>query len=78
MIYSTNRLSDAEPLMRRALAINEQFYGPNHPNVAVPLNNLAHVLQDTNRLAEAEPLMRRNLDIFLKIHGRHRTRAPKS
>ena len=27
--------------MRRALAIDEQSYGPDHPNVARDLNNLA-------------------------------------
>ena len=28
--------------MRRALAIDEKSYGPEHPNVATDLNNLAH------------------------------------
>ena len=45
--------------MRRALAIDEHGYGPNHPDVARDLNNLAWLLQATNRLGEAEPLMRR-------------------
>lgn len=58
---------EAEPLMRRALAIDEASYGPEHPNVAIRLNNLAQLLQDTNRLAEAEPLMRRHVVIFLKV-----------
>ena len=43
--------------MRRALAIDEASFGPDHPKVATDLNNLAGLLQDTNRLAEAEPLM---------------------
>jgi len=38
----------AEPLMRRALAIDEQSYGAEHPSVAIDLNNLALLLQDTN------------------------------
>ena len=49
--------------MRRALAIDEASFGPDHPDVASDLNNLAQLLQDTNRLAEAEPLMRRALAI---------------
>ena len=49
--------------MRRALAIDEASFGPDHPNVATRLNNLAQLLQATNRLAEAEPLMRRALAI---------------
>ena len=49
--------------MRRALAIDEQSFGADHPDVAIRLNNLAQLLQATNRLAEAEPLMRRALAI---------------
>ncbi len=55
--------------MRRALAIDEQSYGDQHPDVARDLNNLALLLKDTNRLAEAEPLMRRALAIFVQSLG---------
>ena len=61
--------AEAEPLMRRALAIDEGSYGPDHPNVAIRLNNLAGLLQDTNRLSEAEPLMRRALAIAEGSYG---------
>jgi hypothetical protein len=44
LLHATNRLSKAEPLMRRALAIDEQSYGPEHPEVAIALNNLAALL----------------------------------
>ena len=37
--------------MRRALAIDEKSFGPEHPNVASDLNNLAGLLQATNRLS---------------------------
>ena len=55
--------------MRRALAIDEASFGPEHPNVASDLNNLAQLLQATNRLAEAEPLMRRALAILIESLG---------
>jgi tetratricopeptide (TPR) repeat protein len=61
--------AEAEPLYRRALTINEASYGPDHPNVAIDLNNLADLLQATNRLAEAEPLMRRALLIDEQSYG---------
>jgi hypothetical protein len=67
LLRATNRLAEAEPLMRRALAIDEQSYGPQHPLVATGLNNLAGLLQATNRLAEAEPLMRRMVEIFVNF-----------
>ncbi len=63
LLQDTNRLAEAEPLMRRALAIDEGSLGPDHPIVARDLNNLAQLLHATNRLAEAEPLMRRALAI---------------
>jgi len=59
--------AEAEPLFRRALAIDEKSFGPDHPNVANPLYNLAGLLTDTNRHAQAEPLMRRGLEILLKF-----------
>ena len=61
--------AEAESLYRRALAIDEQSYGPQHPEVATRLNNLAALLQATNRLAEAEPLMRRVLAIDEQSFG---------
>ena len=53
----------AEPLYRRALAIDEATFGPDHRNVANACAHLAPLLQATNRLGEAEPLMRRALAI---------------
>ncbi len=62
---------EAEPLMRRALQIDEDSFGPHHPNVARDLNNLAQLLKTTNRLSEAEPLMRRALKIGEETVGPH-------
>jgi hypothetical protein len=41
-------LDEAEPFYRRALAIDEQGLGPNHPRVASHLSNLAQLLQAIN------------------------------
>ena len=51
----------AEPLLRRALTIDEDLYGSDHPRVATDLNSLALLYKATNRLVEAEPLMHRVL-----------------
>jgi tetratricopeptide (TPR) repeat protein len=59
LLHAKGLFSEAEPLMRRALAIYEASFGPEHPEVAVDLNNLAQLLKATNRLDEAEPLMKR-------------------
>ena len=69
LLYMIARYEDAEPLHRRALAIDEASYGNDHPKVAIRLNNLAGLLQDTNRLAEAEPLYCRALAIDEASYG---------
>jgi tetratricopeptide (TPR) repeat protein len=53
----------AEPLLLRALAIDETSLGPDDPVVAIDLNELGVLLTDTNRFADAEPLLRRALEI---------------
>ena len=61
--------TDAEPLIRRALAFDEQSLGVDYPRVAINLNNLAMLLKATNRLTEAEPLMYRALAIVERNLG---------
>jgi tetratricopeptide (TPR) repeat protein len=61
--------AQAEPLMRRALEIDEQSYGKEHPQVAIPLSNLGEILRMLNRLDEAEPLLRRALQIDIDALG---------
>jgi tetratricopeptide (TPR) repeat protein len=63
-----DRLTEAESLVRRALAILEANYGPDHPDIARELANLATLLCAMNRLAEAEPLARRALAIPPESH----------
>ncbi len=69
LLHSKALHLQAEPLMRRALGIDEASYGPEHPEVATDLNNLALLLKATNRLVEAEPLMRRALGIDEVSYG---------
>jgi Tfp pilus assembly protein PilF len=64
LLQNTNRLSEAEPLLQRTLAISEKFYDPDHPQVAAVLNNLALLLRTDNRPGDAAPLYRRSLAIL--------------
>jgi tetratricopeptide (TPR) repeat protein len=68
-LRNLGNFAEAEPLMRRALADDEWSFGPNHPNVATCLTNLAALLHETNRLEEAEPLYRRALAIDEQSFG---------
>jgi hypothetical protein len=59
-------MDQAEDLYRRALAMKEKLLGPEHPDVAVTLNNLATLYRSQDRLEEAKGLYRRCLSIFKK------------
>ena len=54
--YATGRYQEAIPLAQRALAITEKARGPEHPDTAVSLNNLAMLYQAISAYAEAAPL----------------------
>ena len=49
----------ALPLYQRALNIREKFLGPEHPDTATSLNNLASLYASMSEYAKAEPLYRR-------------------
>ncbi len=60
---------NAEPLLKRALAICEKTLGPEHPDTATSLNDLASLYQAQGRYEEAEPLYQRALSICEKTLG---------
>ena len=67
--YQQGRYADAEPLYKRSLAIWEKALGPDHPDVATSLNNLAVLYREQGRYADAEPLYKRSLAIDEKALG---------
>jgi CHAT domain-containing protein/Tfp pilus assembly protein PilF len=65
------RYAEAEPLLKRALAIDERVSGPDHPEVASDLSSLALLYHVQERYPEAESLYRRALDIRERALGDH-------
>jgi len=63
LYHTVANYKEAEPLYKRAQAIDEASFGKDHPKVAIRLNNLAALYQATHRPAQAEPLMIRVLAI---------------
>ncbi|MFH1242927.1 MAG: CHAT domain-containing tetratricopeptide repeat protein [Pseudomonadota bacterium] len=63
------RYADAIPLAQKTLAIREKALGPDHPDVAAGLNNLAGLYGSLGDYAKAEPLYRRSLAIWEKALG---------
>ena len=73
MAHTLGYYQEAEPLLQRALDIREKALGPEHPDVADSLNNLAVLYHDQGKYGEAEPLYQRALAIDEKAL---RPRAP--
>ena len=61
--------AEAEPLLHRALAIQEKALGPEHPDVATSLHHLALLYRDQGAYAGAEPLYKRALAITERALG---------
>ena len=59
----------AEPLLRRALAIQQKTLGPEDPEFILTLNNLAQLYQEQGYHGEAEPLLWQALAITEKVRG---------
>lgn len=67
--YGQGRYGEVEPLLRRAMAIQEKALGPEHLDLATPLRNLALLYQAQGSYGEAEPLLMRALTIQEKALG---------
>ena len=61
--------AEAEQLLKRTLDIREKVQGPEHPDVARNLNNLALLYEGEGRYPAAEPIMKRALAIGEKSLG---------
>ena len=68
-LYEHARYAEAEVCYHQSLRIREQVLGPDHPQVAYPLNGLASLYDAQGKDAEAEPLYQRALRIREKVLG---------
>ncbi len=64
-----NRLTEAETLLREALVLTRDAYGPGDRRVADAMNNLGHVLTAQGRYAEARPLVDSALSVYRRLLG---------
>jgi tetratricopeptide (TPR) repeat protein len=62
--YALGNLSTAHDLLLKALAIEAQVHGSDHPRTAWSLRNLAHILIAAERLEEARKSLERSLEII--------------
>ena len=75
-LYAKQQQFDkAEPLLNRALEIHEHLLGPNHPKVAVDVNNLASLYLLQHKYAEAVRLYERALPVYAATYGKDNERT---
>src|SRR5258708_13871962 len=69
--WQEGRAAEAEPLLRRALALRVKALGPAHPEIAQGLNDLAMCLESQGQYSAMEPLLKRPLPIYERVfaHG---------
>ena len=68
-LLRTGKYDRGVVVAKKALEVAEQNVGPDHPNVATILNNLAGLYKAQGHYAQAEPLFKRSLAIKEKALG---------
>ena len=68
-LYRTGKYDRGVVVAKKALEVAEQNVGPDHPDVATSLNNLAELYRTQGQYAQAEPLYKRSLAIREKVLG---------
>ena len=68
-LYRAGQYDRAVVVAKKALEVAEKDVGPNHPDVAQSLNNLAALYRAQGQYAQAEPLYRRSLAIWERALG---------
>jgi tetratricopeptide (TPR) repeat protein len=68
-LYQQGKYDRAVIVAEKALEVAEANVGPNHPDVATSLNNLAALYYTQGDYAKAEPLYKRSLAIREKALG---------
>ncbi len=63
------RFEESEKLIRRTVAIDEKFRGPDHPDLAMSLESLALLYHTQSRQREMEPVLIRAIGIYEKAMG---------
>ena len=74
-LYEDGRYAEAEPVALEALELSEREFGPDHPEVAIALNDLASLDWTLNRSDEAEGRYRRAREILADAPGDYRVMA---
>ena len=67
LLFTVLGFRTAESFFKRSLEMRESVLGPDHPDIAQSLNNLAALYNDRKQYDKAEPLYERALKIRSKV-----------
>src|SRR5271165_1562714 len=68
-LFKQGKYQEAIPLAEKAVELAKRVYGPEQPNTAKSLNNLAELYWRMGEYAKAEPLYQEALRICQKVFG---------
>ncbi|MEL7036262.1 MAG: tetratricopeptide repeat-containing protein, partial [Cyanobacteria bacterium J06592_8] len=68
-LYQQGKYNEAITIAERVLEMIKKLLGPEHPDVATSLNNLALLYSSQGRYEEAEPLYQQALEMYKKLLG---------
>ncbi len=68
-LYNSGDYTQGVKVAKRALQVAQQNDGPDHPNVALSLSNLAELYEAQKEYTKAEQLYKRSLEILEKAFG---------
>jgi tetratricopeptide (TPR) repeat protein len=68
-LRQAGKFKEAIPIAQENLELTEKALGPDHPQTAIALNNLAELYDSTGDYVKAEPLLQRALKINEKALG---------
>ena len=71
MYSSLGRLKEAQPLLERSLRIRKANLRPNHPSLAITMNNIALLYARQRKYKKAIPLQKKTLEIFEESLGKN-------
>jgi len=78
MLYqSQGRYSEAETLLKRAIAIKQMTLRSEHPSVALSNVNLGSIIKSDGRIDEAEPYLKRGLEVSKATLGERAVSGPR-
>lgn len=78
MIFRAGRFDEARPIAERALAIREESFGPDFPDLGLSLNILGLILREQGDLEGALRILERGLELWQRVLGQEHPKVAQA